>query len=266
MDDRARMSWPARTPAPGIASRSRGISVAGMPPTSRSPDSQRFTHNRTPVTTRHCVMRWTTAGCRPRRTCRRLHKRAESCDGAADDQRVHLPRGFVGVDRLGVSDEASDVVLQQDSVTTEQFTCVPDGFAHSNRAPRLRQRRAPVLRTALVLELGKAGTQRPRRRDVAEHPHQQVLDELETRNRPTELFAGNRVRHALSYAPWAQPTAIQATPARVMRSTSAVSRNEFAFASRSASSTRTFSRVITAFCTMRNAILSSSLVVENPGV
>ena len=37
-----------------------------------------------------------------------------------------------------------------------------------------------------------------------------------------------------SYAPRAQPTAINATPARVIRSTAAVSLNEFAFCSRSA--------------------------------
>jgi hypothetical protein len=51
-----------------------------------------------------------------------------------------------------------------------------------------------------------------------------------------------------------------------MRSTSAVSRNEFAFCNRSSSETLTSSRVMRAFCTMRRAILSSSLVVENPGV
>src|SRR3981189_385118 len=116
MGDRARMSLPARTPAAGIASRSQAISATAIPPTSRSPDSQRSTHNRTPVITRHWVMPRTPAGWRPGRTRRRVHECAGARDGAADDQRVHLARALVGVDRLGVGDEASYVVVQQDSV------------------------------------------------------------------------------------------------------------------------------------------------------
>ena len=75
-------------------------------------------------------MRWTAAGCRPRRTCRRLYRRAESGDGAADDEGVHLARASLGVDGFGVGDEPSDIVLQQDSVTVEQFPRLSDGFAH----------------------------------------------------------------------------------------------------------------------------------------
>ena len=48
-----------------------------------------------------------------------LHERTEPGDGASDDQGVHLARAFVGVDRFGVGDEASDVVLQQNSVATQ---------------------------------------------------------------------------------------------------------------------------------------------------
>ncbi len=63
---------------------------------------------------------------------------------------------------------------------------------------------------------------------------------------------------ACSYAPRAQPIACQATPARVSRSTLAVSRNESAFWKRFASGTRTPSSVIWAFWTTRSAILSAS--------
>jgi hypothetical protein len=40
----------------------------------------------------------------------------------ADDQRVHLTRACVGIDRLSVGDEAPNMVLEQDAVTAEQFS------------------------------------------------------------------------------------------------------------------------------------------------
>ena len=47
------------------------------------------------------------------------YERTEPGDGAPDDQCVHLPRAFVGVDGFGVGDEASDVVLQENPVATQ---------------------------------------------------------------------------------------------------------------------------------------------------
>src|ERR1700759_2535268 len=44
---------------------------------------------------------------------RASHESAQSRNGFADDQRIHLPRPLVGVDRLGIGHEAPDVVLEQ---------------------------------------------------------------------------------------------------------------------------------------------------------
>jgi hypothetical protein len=41
--------------------------------------------------------------------------------GAPDDESVHLAGSFIGVDGLGVGNEATDVVIQQDSIATEQL-------------------------------------------------------------------------------------------------------------------------------------------------
>ena len=60
---------------------------------------------------------------------------------------------------------------------------------------------------------------------------------------------------ACSYAPIAQPTASQATNARVIRKTRAVSRKVKSFCRRFSSGTRQLLSVISAFCTTRNAIL-----------
>ena len=51
----------------------------------------------------------------------RLYEGAEAGDGAADDQGVDFAGAFVGVDGLGVGDEAAHVVLQQDAVPAEEF-------------------------------------------------------------------------------------------------------------------------------------------------
>ena len=48
-------------------------------------------------------------------------ERPQAGDGAADDQGVDLAGAFVGVDGLGVGDEAADVVLQQDAVAAEEI-------------------------------------------------------------------------------------------------------------------------------------------------
>ena len=71
---------------------------------------------------------------------------------------------------------------------------------------------------------------------------------------------------ASSYAPCAHPTASQATPARVMRKTAAVSRKELAFWSRLTSGTRQSSNVMRAFCTTRKAILFFIFSGLKPGV
>src|ERR1700678_4485138 len=48
-----------------------------------------------------------------------LNECAEARDSAANDEGVHLPRSFVGVDRFGISDETANVVIKKDSIGSQ---------------------------------------------------------------------------------------------------------------------------------------------------
>src|SRR5712672_629206 len=45
----------------------------------------------------------------------------QSRNGLADDQSVHLSCALVRVDRFRISDEAPDMILEQDAVAAQQF-------------------------------------------------------------------------------------------------------------------------------------------------
>jgi len=55
-----------------------------------------------------------------------LHKSAEACDSAANNQRIHFAGTFVGVNCFGIGHEATDMVIEQDTVAGQQFA----GIAH----------------------------------------------------------------------------------------------------------------------------------------
>ena len=58
-----------------------------------------------------------------------LHEGAEAGDGLADDQILHLISAFVGVERLGIGEEARDVVVGDDTVAAQQFAGPGDRLA-----------------------------------------------------------------------------------------------------------------------------------------
>ena len=104
--------------------------------------------------------------------------------------RVFISRvPFVGVDRLGVGDEAADVVLEQDAVAAEHLAGPADGLPHPDGAWSLGQRRVLVAQQPGVLQLRDPHAHRGRRGDVGEHLDQQVLDQLEAGDRLAELLA-----------------------------------------------------------------------------
>src|SRR5882724_4407616 len=78
-------------------------------------------------------------------------KGAQSRNGLADDQRVHLSGALVGVDRFGVGHETPDVVLEQDAVAAEQLACIADGFPAFDGAECLRQRSMLIAHHTFVL-------------------------------------------------------------------------------------------------------------------
>src|SRR5262249_20210627 len=71
-------------------------------------------------------------------------ERAEPGDRLADDQVLHLERTFVGIERLGIREEARHVVVDDDAVAAEQLSRPGDRLAHPGRRERLRQRRLLV--------------------------------------------------------------------------------------------------------------------------
>src|SRR3954452_9727666 len=64
----------------------------------------------------------------------RSHVGRQPRDRAAHDERVHLARALVGVERLRVVPEARDLVLEQHPVAAEQLPRASDGLAQPFRA------------------------------------------------------------------------------------------------------------------------------------
>src|SRR6478672_6045852 len=68
------------------------------------------------------------------------HECAQAGDGLRDDQRLHLAGALIGVEGLGVGDEAPDVVIEHNPVAAEQLPRPVHGLAHPRAAVSLRQR------------------------------------------------------------------------------------------------------------------------------
>src|ERR1700688_1237566 len=114
---------------------------------------------------------------------------AEASDRLADDQVLHLVGALVGVERLGVGKKASGLVVGDDAVAAEHLARPCDGLAALRRAERLGERRMSVRQFALGMQLGLAHDQALRRRDVGNHPGEEVLHQLERPDRLAELQA-----------------------------------------------------------------------------
>jgi hypothetical protein len=85
--------------------------------------------------------------------CAPLDEGAQAGDSFADDERIHLARPFVGVDRFGIRDKAANMIVKENAVTAEQLAGIADGLAAFDRAERFRQRGVLVGREALGLQL-----------------------------------------------------------------------------------------------------------------
>src|SRR5262249_31422102 len=153
--------------------------------------------------------------------------------------------------------ESTDMVLQQDAISRQELTRESGRLSGTNGAEGFGERCLFVRHASRFPQLCQ--TQRPtlRRGNVAKHAHKQVLHELEARNWPSELLAAGRVGERVLVCAHGTADRCHATPARVMRSTAAVSLNEVARASRLLSGTRQSSSEMSAFWTTRSAILPS---------
>src|SRR5262245_2196396 len=115
------------------------------------------------------------------------HVGAEPGDLLADDQVLHLICTFVGVERLGIREEARHVIIDEDAVAAEQLSRPGNRLARLGRRERLRERRLLFRKLALVRELCRANHHALAGRDVAEHFRKQILYELERADRLSEL-------------------------------------------------------------------------------
>src|ERR1700677_2595453 len=73
------------------------------------------------------------------------HEGAVTGDGLADDQILHLIGAFVGVQCLGIGEEAREVVVGDNAVAAQDLAAPCDRLARFRRAERLRQRRMMVV-------------------------------------------------------------------------------------------------------------------------
>src|SRR5271169_3912278 len=78
---------------------------------------------------------------------------AETRDGLADDQILHLICPFVGVERFAVREEARCFVVGDDTVAAEQLACPCNGLAALGGAERLGKRRMRVGQLAFGMQL-----------------------------------------------------------------------------------------------------------------
>src|SRR5262249_41817688 len=108
-----------------------------------------------------------------------LNEGTEPGDRLADDGRLHLIGAFVGIKRLGVREEACNVVIDEDAVAAEQLSRPGDRLTRLGRRERLRKRRLLVRKLAFVRELGGPSHHALACSDVGEHPRELVLNELE---------------------------------------------------------------------------------------
>src|SRR5271157_2906923 len=109
--------------------------------------------------------------------------------GAAEDQRVHVVRSLVGVDRLQIGEMAHDLVFDLDAVAA----------VHVARGSRNIERLAAVValhhrdhlgrRPALVHQPPKAQRALEPERDLGLHIGELLLEELGCGERPAELLA-----------------------------------------------------------------------------
>src|SRR5215470_9727713 len=116
-----------------------------------------------------------------------LNEGAEPGDRLADDQMLHLIGAFVGIERLGVREEARNVVIDEDAVAAEQLSRPGNRLTHLGRGERLGNRRLLVGKLALVSELCCASHHALTRNGVTKHLGKKVLNELERADRLSEL-------------------------------------------------------------------------------
>src|SRR5580693_7473484 len=116
-----------------------------------------------------------------------LNERAQTGDGFADNQVLHLKRAFVGVERFGICEEARNVVVCGYAVSSQQLSGPGHRLAALGGAERFRKRSMRVCHFSFGLQLSQANQQTLRGSDIGKHPGEKVLDELKRADRLSKL-------------------------------------------------------------------------------
>src|SRR5580692_810427 len=85
----------------------------------------------------------------------RSYESAEARNGLPDNQRIHLARALVRIDRFGIRDKTPDLIIERDPIRAEQLPRKTHRFPHLDSAKRLGQRCMLILELALILQLRK---------------------------------------------------------------------------------------------------------------
>src|SRR5215471_1887442 len=94
---------------------------------------------------------------------------AEPGDRLADDHVLHLEGALVRVERLGIVEEASDVVVDENAVAAQELSRPGYRLTRLGGGERLRQRRLLVRELAFVRELRRANDHALAGGDVGKH-------------------------------------------------------------------------------------------------
>src|SRR6266702_6586479 len=122
-----------------------------------------------------------------------LYKGTEPGSCASDDERVHLTGRFVGVKSFRIGDKATDMIIQQDAVSTQHFTRVADALPHLHTTVGFCHRRVFILENTGFFKLCQAQAHAFTGGNVREHAEEQVLHELKRGDRTAKLLALLRI-------------------------------------------------------------------------
>src|ERR1700676_5391769 len=118
-----------------------------------------------------------------------LDEGAETRDGLADDQILHLIRAFVRVKCFAIGEETRHLVVCDDAIAAEQLARPSNGLSAFRRRKSLGERCMGVGQLAFGVQLRLTQDQALRSRDVGDHFGEQILHQLERCDGPAKLQA-----------------------------------------------------------------------------
>lgn len=117
----------------------------------------------------------------------------DASDLPCDNERVHIVAALVRVHSLHVTERLADVEIGDDAIAAEELPAERHRLPRLLGDPCLAQARLACGHLARAMELAEAPAQKPHGLDVAQHPDQLLLVQLERRQWHTKLFPLSKV-------------------------------------------------------------------------